>query len=114
MYYIAEIIGEYKDVQIIFKNLPCKINTSSGKKKYPYNDFSCELYDELIGHILDDFSDVKRRMELDGTIKETISLKNHPNIEVILISKKPTNRREFYHGIGEAITDAFSKAGITV
>lgn len=114
IYYIAEIIGQYKDVQIIFRNLPCRINTSSGKKKYLYNDFSCELYEVLIDHMLDDFSCVKSRIESDGFIKETITLKNYRNIEVLLILDKSTDRKKFYHNIGEAIIDAFSKAGITV
>ncbi len=112
--YLPEIKGQYKDVTIIFRNFPCKINTVSGKKKSPYNDFSCELYEVLISQILEDFSQVKRRVEMDNILKEMITLKEYRSIEVLLILDKTVERNEFYHNVGEAIIDAFSKAGITL
>ena len=113
--YLSEIIGCYKDVQIIFRNLPCKINASSGRKKYPYNDFGCELYEALVGQKLGDFPQIKRRFELDGVIHETIALKDYLNIEVELITlKRVIDDETFYYEVGEAMTDALSKAGIKV
>jgi hypothetical protein len=110
--YICEISGNYKDVQIIFRNLPCKIDTSNNKKKYPDDEFSCELYEAVISQLLDDFPCVKRRIESDCIIKETIILKNYQNIEAELISDNVIDRKDFYYNVGEAIIDAFSKAGI--
>jgi hypothetical protein len=110
--YLAEISGCHKDIQIIFRNFPCKVDISSGKKKYPYNDFGCELYEALVGQKLGDFSQVKRRLELDGVINETITLKNFRNIEVVLILEQIIDDKTFYHQVGEAMTDAIAKAGI--
>jgi len=112
--YLSEIMGSYKDVQIIFKNLPCKIDMSSGRKKYPYDDFGCELYEALVGEKLGNFLQIKRRFELDGVISETISLKGYRNIEVKLMLKRVINDETFYYEVGEAMTDALSKAGIKV
>lgn len=112
--YLFEIIGCYKDVQIIFRNLPCKIDTSSGRKKYPYNDFGCELYEALVGEKLSDFTQIKKRFELDGVINETITLKDYRNIEVELMLKRIIDDKTFYYEVGEAMTDALLKAGIKV
>jgi len=112
--YLSEIIGCSKDVQIIFRNLPCKIDTSSGRKKYPYNDFGCELYEALVGPKLGDFSQMKRWLESDGVIKETITLKDYRSIEVELALKRVVDDKTFYYEVGEAMTDALLKAGIKV
>ncbi len=112
--YLSEIIGCSKDVQIIFRNLPCKIDTSSDRKKYPYNDFGCELYEALVGQKLGDFPQINRRFELNGEINETIALKDYPNIEVELTLKGVIDDKTFYYEVGEAMTDALSKAGIKV
>jgi hypothetical protein len=110
--YLAEISGSYKDVQIIFRNFPCKVDTSSGRKKYPYNDFGCELYEALVGHKLGDFIQIKKRLELDGVVNETITLIDLRDIQVVLILKQSIDRKSFYHQVGEAMTDAIAKAGI--
>ena len=110
--YLAKISGCYKDVQIIFKNFPCKVDTSSGRKKYPYSDFGCELYEVLVGQRLGDFLQLKRRFELDGVVSETITLRDFGDIEVVLILKQNIDRKSFYHQVGEAMTDAIAKADI--
>lgn len=110
--YLSEISGCYRDIQIIFRNFPCKIDPSSGRKKYPYNDFGCELYEALVGQKLNDFLQIKKRFELEGVINETITLKNFRNIEVSLILKPCIDRKSFYHQAGEAMADAIAKAGI--
>jgi hypothetical protein len=112
--YLPDIKGQYKDVKIIFRNIPCKINSVSGKKKCPYNDFSSELYEVLISQLLEDFSQVKRRVEVDNVLKGMITLREYRRIEVLLILDKTVEGNEFYHNVGEAIIDAFSKAEITL
>lgn len=112
--YLAEILGCYQDVQIIFRNLPCKIDVSSGRKKFPDNDFGCELYEALVGQKLGNFSQIKSRFELDGVIYETIALKDYRNIEVELTLKRVIDDKTFYYQVGEAMAGAFSKAGIKV
>ena len=110
--YLAEITGCYKDIQIIFKNFPCKVDTSSGRKKYPYSDFGCELYEALVGQRLGDFLQLKRRFELDGVVNETLTLRDFRDIEVVLILKQDIDSKSFYHQVGEAMADAIAKAGI--
>lgn len=114
IFYLPEIKGKYKNVQIIFRNLPCKINIVNGKKKCPYDDFSCELYEEIISQILDDFFQVKRRIGMDNVLKGMITLKEYRNIEVLLILDTAVEKNAIYHDVGEAIIDAFSKAEITL
>ena len=110
--YLAKISGCYKDVQIIFKNFPCKVDVSSGRRKYPCSDFGCELYEALVGQKLGDFLQVKRRFELDGVVNETIRLIDYRDIEVVLILKQSIDRKSFYHQVGEAMNDAIAKADI--
>lgn len=112
--YLAEITGCYKNVQIIFRNFPCKIDASSGRKKYPYNDFGYELYEALIGQKLVDFPQIKRRFELEGVINETITINDFRDIEVELLLKRIIDDKTFYYEVGEAMTDAISKAGIRI
>ena len=46
------------------------------------------------------------------TLDETIALKDYRNIEVELTLKRVIDDKSFYYEVGEAMTDALSKAGI--
>ena len=109
---VPELRGSHDGLNVVVRNLPCLLDPSDGKRKYPYSDFGAEFLGELTDGQLRDFEHIHQVLSSGGGKTVAVTLRDHSPIEVAISGRASEHRKTFYSDLADALISAFESHGI--